>query len=195
MFYRVSCYAESRQSGRRDGRAREFTGNPTTARLAAACQVGHAERHRLGPVRRGLPLERLQRILEALRTGRRRRMRTILAFILETGCRPGEACRLRWSDINLEGGTCVLGAHKTGHSTGRPRTIYLTPEAREILAQQRERAESEEWVFVSWLGKPYWVTALRQAFHRVGLEALGESVTDTCPTSPTPAARWSTTTS
>lgn len=42
--------------------------------------------------------------------------RPILTFILETGCRPGEACKLKWSQVDASHGVCVLAEHKTGRN-------------------------------------------------------------------------------
>jgi hypothetical protein len=51
----VSCYAGPQQHGKPDGQARASAQNPHSSRLAVACQVGHATRHRVGAVTRHAP--------------------------------------------------------------------------------------------------------------------------------------------
>lgn len=52
----------------------------------------------------------------------------MLRFQRLTGCRPGEACDLRWDDIRWDEGRIVIPKErqKTGHITGKERIIYLT---------------------------------------------------------------------
>ena len=107
--------------------------------------------------------DRLQAAFESLpdRAGRP------LRFIAETGCRPGEACKLKWEYVHLDVGTCILpvGQHKSGTKTGKPRTIYLTPGAVEILSGMRPTVGH---VFLSRFGKPYTPSGLRSILRRHG---------------------------
>ena len=80
------------------------------------------------------------------------RARASLSFMLAVGCRPSEARLLRWVQVDYRRSVCVLSAHKTAKATGRPRTLFLTPAAVEILKAQ---SRTSEYVFVSRLGKPY----------------------------------------
>lgn len=96
---------------------------------------------------------------------------------LETGFRPAEACRLRWCDVDFTAGVCTLGDHKTGHSTGRPRTVYLTPTVQAILEGQRERKESATWVFTNRLRQPHKPMGLLSMMRGAGREAPGAKVT------------------
>ena len=89
----------------------------------------------------------------------------ILRFILATGARPGEACSLRWEHVDFEREVCELPAHKTAHY-GRTRTIYLTPDATEILMQIRKDRGP---VFLSNLESPYTVDGLRSILRRRGI--------------------------
>lgn len=91
--------------------------------------------------------------------------RPILEFISATGCRPSEARLLRWSNVHISQGVCVLLEHKTAKRTGRVRTIYLTPPALAIL---RGMARSGEYVFPSRRGTPYTATGLRSIVRRAG---------------------------
>ena len=77
---------------------------------------------------------------------------SIFRFILATGCRPGEARLLRWEYVDTQRGTCEIPAHKTATKTGKPRVIYLTPDAKTIIEEAPRRSD---YVFVSRLGKPY----------------------------------------
>lgn len=91
--------------------------------------------------------------------------RTILRFIAATGCRPGEACKLRWVDVRLDSGICVLAEHKTGTRTGKVRTIYLTAPAIEILNSQ---PHTGKWVFLNRQGQPYTSAGLRAITRKHG---------------------------
>ena len=53
----------------------------------------------------------------------------LVRFVRETGCRPGEACDLRWTDSDWEAQVAVIPPerHKTGGKTGRPRILILNP--------------------------------------------------------------------
>src|SRR5262249_31594008 len=55
-----------------------------------------------------------------------------------TGCRPGEVARVTAADVDLDAGLWVLKLHKTAKKTGRPRVVFLCPEA---LALTRELVE------------------------------------------------------
>jgi integrase len=46
-----------------------------------------------------------------------------------TGCRPGELARVEAKDVDFKTGVSLLAEHKTAEKTGRPRVIYLSPEA------------------------------------------------------------------
>jgi integrase len=98
-------------------------------------------------------------------------VRGLLEFQLLTGCRPGEACRLRPCDLHRSGSVEVargwdvpLGdvwavrydAHKTARKTRRPRIILVGPRAQAVLAPFLERSPAayffspkeaaEEWL-------------------------------------------------
>ncbi len=103
---------------------------------------------------RDVPEERLTEIFKGLPP----RPKAIVSFILATGCRPGEACQLRWEYVDSKRGMCILPAHKTAHSTGRVRTIYLTPTATEILKALPRRDGN---VFLNTRGRPYSPDTLR----------------------------------
>ncbi len=94
------------------------------------------------------------------------RPKAIVSFILATGCRPGEAYRLKWEHVDLKRGMCILPSHKTAHSTGRVRTIYLTPPATKILQSLPGR---DGHVFVNTRGRPYTADTLRGATKSRGL--------------------------
>jgi len=94
------------------------------------------------------------------------RVGRLATFILTTGCRPIEACQLRWEDVELDAGVCILHRHKTADATGRPRTLYLPPETLEILRSIKRRSG---YVFLSRLGKPYTTAGLRLILKRRGI--------------------------
>lgn len=87
----------------------------------------------------------------------------IFYWLLWTGARPGEACRLEWKHVQLDRGRCVLPEHKTAGSTGRSRVIRLTPDAADIL---REMGPSIGSVFVTIRGGGYSPDSLRTVLRK-----------------------------
>jgi integrase len=94
-----------------------------------------------------------------------RHAKHIIRFIVATGCRPSEACNLKWEQISTRSGTAIVGDHKTAHH-GKSRTIYLTPSALAVLAEVKTKAGP---VFLSRLGKPYTPGGLRAILKRRGI--------------------------
>ena len=70
----------------------------------------------------------------------------VVRFLLYTGARKSEALRLKWEYVH--GDRAVLPDSKTG-----PRTIWLAPPARTVLAAQ-PRCTDCPWVFTSPSGEP-----------------------------------------
>jgi integrase len=89
----------------------------------------------------------------------------VLRFIVATGCRPSEACRMTWADVRADAGVVVLAEHKTAAKTGKPRTLYLTDDAIAVL---RELSPSPGPVFVNRLGRPFTPAGLRSVARRAG---------------------------
>ncbi len=58
--------------------------------------------------------------------------RTFVNAMTLTGCRPGEVARVTAEDVDLERGLWILKKHKTAKKTGKPRLVYLCPEALEL---------------------------------------------------------------
>ncbi len=84
-----------------------------------------------------------------------------------TGCRPGEVARVTRADVNLEHGVWVLAKHKTVKRTGKPRIVYLSPEA--LALTQRLMAKNPDGpIFRNHRGKRPWTSnAVRQRFKRL----------------------------
>jgi integrase len=61
-----------------------------------------------------------------------------IRLIALTGARRGEVAALRWSYVDLKRGVLTLPptAHKTGHKSGKPKTIGLPSAAQAIIARQ-----------------------------------------------------------
>jgi len=87
----------------------------------------------------------------------------ILRFILETGCRPSEACKMGWEEVDLNANLCVIDRHKVVKRTGEPRTIALSPAARDILEKIPHR---EGHVFLNRLKQPFKPGGLRSTLRR-----------------------------
>jgi integrase len=79
------------------------------------------------------------------------RFQELLDFLFWTGCRPSEARRARWEGFDATRGILVLARHKSYGKLKekKPRVIYLTDEACELLKKIQERRDSPEWIFVS----------------------------------------------
>lgn len=59
-----------------------------------------------------------------------------IRFLWNTGCRPSEAAKMTFADVDLAGGFARLKDHKTRRQTGRDRLIYFSPEAVEVVTEQ-----------------------------------------------------------
>jgi integrase len=97
--------------------------------------------------------------------------RPFLECLFATGCRPGEMAALTAADLNLDAGIAVLHAHKTGKKIGRPRVIYLTAHAVEILKALASRRPSGP-LFLNERGEPWSKNACVCSFRRLR-KALG----------------------
>jgi hypothetical protein len=76
-----------------------------------------------------------------------RHVRGLVEFQRLTGCRPGEACSLRWCDIDTTAAVWVYTPphHKMSYR-GRPRVIAIGPQAQKLLAGF-PTAAPEDYVF------------------------------------------------
>lgn len=105
-------------------------------------------------------------------------------FMVCTAARPGEALSLKWSDLDLEGGTVSLIATKTARQTRAGERI-VPLNKRLVKALKRHRAAQNElrlkagdrWVgdlvFPSRLGAPWTVNAYRHAWRKAGGSDFG----------------------
>lgn len=87
---------------------------------------------KLPPIPQGhksIPVDDLTKLLNEMHPS----SRLIYTFILATRCRPGEACDLKWSMLDLKRKRATFEEHKTAHSTGEPRTLLLNPTALECI--------------------------------------------------------------
>ena len=106
-------------------------------------------------------------------------MAPIVRFILATGCRPSEACRLTWGMFGPGFKTATLAQHKTAAKTGRPRTIYLTPEAVAIVTSSlpgSDKPDPRAPVFISARCEAYTPAGIRSAVKRAAQLALGRDL-------------------
>lgn len=61
-------------------------------------------------------------------------------MLLLTGCRPDEICRLRDTDVYEDSsGLYLLVNHKNQRHTGKPRRVFLVPEAAQIIREQQAK--------------------------------------------------------
>jgi integrase len=86
------------------------------------------------------------------------RYQDLVWILVTTGIRMGEACELRWKDVDLRRrrltvaravvfvqGSAVVGPPKSG----KPRTVPLTSMAAEVLAERRGEAAGDDLVFTT----------------------------------------------
>ncbi len=124
--------------------------------------------------KKSIPVKKLARMFERFNSSKYDRVRSILEFIQGTGCRPIEARRLIWDEVDLEEGLITLdpNRHKTGKITGEPITIFIdrphAPEIRQALLGAAKRDGMDGLVFRSRLGKPYTASGLRSITKRAG---------------------------
>lgn len=97
-------------------------------------------------------------------TGKRKHLRPILIFLADTGCRLGEALKLRWRDVNFHDAVITIQAFNT--KTQRSREIAITKRNGLALVELWENSEKDinELVF----GFTHHV---RRAFNSVRKEA------------------------
>ncbi|MCH8136856.1 MAG: tyrosine-type recombinase/integrase, partial [Proteobacteria bacterium] len=93
-------------------------------------------------------------------------VKPLLQFVAETGCRPSEGRLLRWEEVDLRRGIAVLTRHKTSASTGKVRTIILTPTAKELVESVPSADVRCGYVFLNRDGKPYTRYGMRSAMVR-----------------------------
>lgn len=133
-------------------------------------------RHRTGEPRRPLTKEEFRAILRVTSTREQRkppakprpsdrkrhlptpgaRFRQILYFLWYTGCRPAEASKLRWSNVDFYRGLIVLHEHKTKRlqRQPKPRVIPMIPVLVRLLRSIQARKEGE-YVFLNHRRHPW----------------------------------------
>ena len=114
----------------------------------------HHVNHRPGTPRRAVTDAEFQALLRGAPGLRGRRFRQALIFLRYTGCRPGEMAKLKWSDIDLDGGAIVLNEHKTARKVRKPRIVPLVPVVVKLLIHLRKRSQGEH-VFLNERGNPW----------------------------------------
>lgn len=150
--------------------------NAITA-LKRACNWARREGHipaspltdmpRPTPARREQVLTptQVEQLLAAIGAGNP--FRVLLEALRETGCRPGEACRLTADRVDLSAGTWTV-SNKTRRATGeQTRTVYLSDRARTITRELIERHPSGH-VFLNVRGRPWTRNAIALRMGRLG---------------------------
>ena len=127
-----------------------------------------AVNHRPGQPRRPITDDEFRSLLRGAGGRRGKPFRQVLIFMRWTGCRPGELSRLRWRDIDVEGGRIILREHKTAKKTRRPRVIHLVPVTAKLLVHRRKASEGE-FVFLNSQGRPWDRCSLRSACGVAGI--------------------------
>ena len=147
----------------------EYNAKRTVFRLFSwANEEGLLAGNPLKGMRREKPKQKRRCLTETefgtLLGGARRPFRVFLWSLMETGARPCELRRLKWSDV--KGDRLVIGYHKTAKKTGKERVIYLTERMKRRVEQLRERSSSP-YVFVNSRGTPWTGNAIRLQVDRI----------------------------
>ena len=93
--------------------------------------------------------------------------RTLLFALWNTGARPKELRDLTWDQVRED--CLVLPKHKTVRKTKKPRVIYLNRQMQKLMRALRKKRkdESNPFVFLNSLGKPWTMNAVRQRIGRI----------------------------
>lgn len=83
-----------------------------------------------------------------------------------TGCRPGEVARVTAENVDVVAGTWTFQKHKTAKRTGKPRVIYLCPEALELTKELMAKWP-EGPLLLNSRGKPWTRNAVRIRFRNL----------------------------
>ncbi len=92
--------------------------------------------------------------------------RLFVSALTLTGCRPGEVAKVTAADVDLGRGLWILKKHKTAKKTGKPRVVYLCPEAVE-LTRELAFQHPEGPLFRNSQGKPWTANAVRIRFRNL----------------------------
>ena len=126
--------------------------------------------------------DEFQKILRATTNAKRKypyrkltpaaRFRQILIYLYLTGCRPSEAAKLRWSEVDFEDSVVILKGHKTARtqSEPEPRIIPLDPVIMKLLRFLKTRDEGEH-VFLTFKKTPWTKDTLVQRMIRARTKA------------------------
>lgn len=79
--------------------------------------------------------------------------KTLMVFMLDTGCRRGEVAGMKWENINLETGEVTVcnnrqytpgkGVYDTTPKSGKPRTLFLTDTALKLMKEWKRQQQAE----------------------------------------------------
>jgi len=125
--------------------------------------IDHLRKPRTVVRDRVLTPEERQLILASIRDAQ---FRDYVSALSLTGCRPGEVVCVTRDDVDLEQGIWVLRKHKTVKKTGKPRIIYLCPDAlaltKRLIAQHTDGP-----LFRNTRGRPWTKNAVRLRFTKL----------------------------
>jgi integrase/recombinase XerD len=119
--------------------------------------------------------ESIQKLIERFQNSPgscRKRNLAIVAFLLETGVRPGELCSITLQDINWDTGEVTVRG-KTGE-----RVVNITGKTKTILKDyfRGERVYGSQYYFVDHKGKPMNQHKLRSLFNNLYRRNFGEKL-------------------
>jgi integrase len=107
-------------------------------------------------------------------------LRVAMHFLWTTGARPCEMRELKWSDVDLDRGVCVLTEHKT-ERTGRDRIIALPESVVRLFRLFQRRGRTTGHVFLNGRGRPWVRERFACIFRRYAWRAgLRKGITAYC---------------
>ncbi len=96
----------------------------------------------------------------------------LIAFMLLTGTRVSEACKLTWKYVKLDGNVPTFHLHETKNHN--PVTLPIGPVLHEVLSRRHaERIKGNDYVFPAVRGKKGYLSDPRALFKKVS-EVAGE---------------------
>ncbi len=92
----------------------------------------------------------------------------LVVMLLDTGARYGEVANIKWTAIDLEGGTLNLWRPKVRNES----IVYMTTRVKDILARRWDNRTSDTYVFTNQKGEPrgYQAKGIRSAIKRAGID-------------------------
>lgn len=123
----------------------------------------------------GIEVPRQKRVMTYLTADQRKAVhdatrdkafKQFLSALQETGCRPGEISAVEAAHVDLNHRLWTLPQHKTEHSTGKPRTVFLN-DTMLALTQELVALRPAGPLFLNYRKKPWNINSVRCRFRKL----------------------------